>query len=188
MGTVAFGALSGGIGAELSGGNFWQGAVTGGIVAGLNHAMHKMGEGSNKKKANKNNSKKEDSEFFEKLRQQYESKTGKEFTLTKEEFIYLMKKAISEKLINYKNAKCVNGDCLAIVDFYKSSSSDLKLSFGRATVKFQYNKRGHAVLNGFYDKYDFDPKPWGTRSVFNEIITRGYNIYSKGKAYEIKYP
>lgn len=39
---VAFGALSGGIGAELSGGNFWQGAVTGGIVAGLNHAMHKM--------------------------------------------------------------------------------------------------------------------------------------------------
>ena len=39
---VAFGALSGGVGAELSGGNFWQGAVTGGIVAGLNHAMHKQ--------------------------------------------------------------------------------------------------------------------------------------------------
>ena len=43
VGTVTFGALSGGIGAELSGGNFWQGAVTGGIVAGLNHQMHKMG-------------------------------------------------------------------------------------------------------------------------------------------------
>lgn len=42
IGTVAFGALSGGIGAELSGGNFWQGAVTGGIVAGLNHSLHKM--------------------------------------------------------------------------------------------------------------------------------------------------
>ena len=39
-GDVFFGALSGGIGAELTGGNFWQGAVTGGIVAGLNHAMH----------------------------------------------------------------------------------------------------------------------------------------------------
>ena len=37
-----FGTLSGGIGAELNGGNFWQGAVTGGIVAGLNHVMHKM--------------------------------------------------------------------------------------------------------------------------------------------------
>ena len=42
VGTITFGALSGGIGAELSGGNFWQGAVTGGIIAGLNHAMHKQ--------------------------------------------------------------------------------------------------------------------------------------------------
>lgn len=40
VGTVIFGALSGGIGSELTGGNFWQGAVIGGIVAGLNHAMH----------------------------------------------------------------------------------------------------------------------------------------------------
>ncbi|RUT71684.1 hypothetical protein D0817_03085 [Flavobacterium cupreum] len=42
MGTIAFGALSGGVGAELTGGNFWQGAVTGGIVAWLNHVMHQM--------------------------------------------------------------------------------------------------------------------------------------------------
>ncbi|MGC4129866.1 MAG: hypothetical protein QM564_10030 [Bergeyella sp.] len=40
---IAFGALSGGIASELSGGNFWQGAITGGIVAGLNHAMHQIG-------------------------------------------------------------------------------------------------------------------------------------------------
>lgn len=37
---IVFGALSGGIGAELSGGNFFKGFVIGGIVAGLNHAMH----------------------------------------------------------------------------------------------------------------------------------------------------
>ena len=42
VGTIAFGSLSGGVGAELSGGNFWKGAVTGGIVSGLNHAMHQM--------------------------------------------------------------------------------------------------------------------------------------------------
>lgn len=41
-GNVFFGALSGGIGAELTGGNFWVGAVTGGIVAGFNHVMHKI--------------------------------------------------------------------------------------------------------------------------------------------------
>ncbi|QIY92358.1 RHS repeat-associated core domain-containing protein [Chryseobacterium gallinarum] len=40
VGTVLFGALSGGIGAELTGGNFWQGALIGGIVAGLNHKLH----------------------------------------------------------------------------------------------------------------------------------------------------
>lgn len=46
VGTVAFGALSGGVGAELTGGNFWQGAVTGGIVSGLNHGLH-MGDDDN---------------------------------------------------------------------------------------------------------------------------------------------
>ncbi len=40
IGTVLFGAIAGGAGASLSGGCFWQGAVTGGIVAGLNHELH----------------------------------------------------------------------------------------------------------------------------------------------------
>ncbi len=42
-GQVTFGALSGGIGAELTGGNFWTGAITGGIVAGFNGALHNGG-------------------------------------------------------------------------------------------------------------------------------------------------
>ncbi|WP_184874034.1 SpvB/TcaC N-terminal domain-containing protein [Chryseobacterium sp. G0240] len=40
VGTVLFGAVSGGVGSQLSGGNFWEGVVIGGMVAGLNHAMH----------------------------------------------------------------------------------------------------------------------------------------------------
>ncbi|UKY87830.1 RHS repeat-associated core domain-containing protein [Elizabethkingia anophelis] len=40
IGTIAFGALAGGIGSELTGGNFWQGVVIGGVVAGLNHTAH----------------------------------------------------------------------------------------------------------------------------------------------------
>lgn len=39
-GILLFGTLAGGAGAELTGGNFWQGAITGLIVSGLNHAMH----------------------------------------------------------------------------------------------------------------------------------------------------
>lgn len=41
-GMIGFGAISGGVGAELTGGNFWQGVLIGGIVSGLNHAMHKI--------------------------------------------------------------------------------------------------------------------------------------------------
>ena len=36
-----FGALAGGAGAKLGGGNFWQGAVTGLFVAGMNHLAHR---------------------------------------------------------------------------------------------------------------------------------------------------
>jgi hypothetical protein len=39
-GTLFFGALAGGVGASLGGGNFWQGAVTGLFVAGMNHLAH----------------------------------------------------------------------------------------------------------------------------------------------------
>jgi len=53
VGVIGFGALSGGVGSELSGGNFWQGVVIGGMVAGLNYAMHEMGDGPGPKKKGK---------------------------------------------------------------------------------------------------------------------------------------
>ena len=49
IGTLAFGAIAGGAGSALGGGNFWQGAVTGLIVAGFNHLMHD-GDGSEEPK------------------------------------------------------------------------------------------------------------------------------------------
>jgi len=39
-GTMFFGSISGGAAAMLTGGNFWQGAVSGMIVSGLNHTLH----------------------------------------------------------------------------------------------------------------------------------------------------
>lgn len=54
VGMIAFGTVAGGAGAALTGGNFWQGAVTGLVVSGLNHAMHQMdgdGDPPGKKKA-----------------------------------------------------------------------------------------------------------------------------------------
>ena len=45
-GMLAFGALSGGIGAAATGGNFWKGMGQGLITTGLNHAAHSIFEGS----------------------------------------------------------------------------------------------------------------------------------------------
>jgi hypothetical protein len=42
VGTIAFGAVSGGVGASLTGGNFWQGFVIGGTVSALNHVGHRI--------------------------------------------------------------------------------------------------------------------------------------------------
>lgn len=50
-GILTFGTLAGGAGAALTKGNFWQGAVTGLIVSGLNHAVH---SGNNKTKFSTN--------------------------------------------------------------------------------------------------------------------------------------
>lgn len=44
--TLLFGTVSGGLSAELTGGNFWQGAATGLVVSGLNHVAHKIQERS----------------------------------------------------------------------------------------------------------------------------------------------
>lgn len=42
VGTLSFGAVMGGAGSAIGGGNFWKGAVTGLIVAGFNDMMHKI--------------------------------------------------------------------------------------------------------------------------------------------------
>jgi hypothetical protein len=42
-GMITFGTIAGGAGAALTGGNFWQGAVTGLVVSGLNHYAHRAG-------------------------------------------------------------------------------------------------------------------------------------------------
>ncbi|MFV5701598.1 RHS repeat-associated core domain-containing protein [Flavobacterium sp. XS2P12] len=41
-GMIAFGTVAGGVGAKLTGGNFWQGAATGLVVSGLNHLAHQQ--------------------------------------------------------------------------------------------------------------------------------------------------
>lgn len=50
-GMILFGSVSGGLGAELAGGNFWQGAATGLMVSALNHYLHTQLSDPNKQLA-----------------------------------------------------------------------------------------------------------------------------------------
>ena len=69
-------------------------------------------------------------------------------------------------------------------DFYSNPRYDAGL--GSAWVIF--DSSGRAV--GLYDRYDFNPKPWGVRSVSAEMKTRGVNFSGRltGAApYQITY-
>ena len=65
-GIIAFGTIAAGADAALTGGNFWQGAVTGLVVSGLNHAMD-HGDGPKPKPKKAPNLKKANS-FYNKNR------------------------------------------------------------------------------------------------------------------------
>lgn len=98
-GMIGFGALSGGIGAELTGGNFWQGAVTGGIVAGLNHVMHRITEKPKKDLTAEFNKKlKATKEYFAARKKDYDNRyeSLKNRNARPEAFIALSKEQLQE--------------------------------------------------------------------------------------------
>ncbi|TAM92963.1 MAG: hypothetical protein EPN39_21215 [Chitinophagaceae bacterium] len=80
--------------------------------------------------------------------------------------------------VNFLNSKgeIITSGSKKAVSFYSSPEYDK--AFGTATL--YYNSKGNII--GFYDKYDFDSKPWGERSTKNEIITRSVEMFSPDKA------
>ena len=166
VGMLVYSAVAGGISSEINGGDFWKGACIGLVTAGLNHLQHKT----------------EEYKFFDRLRRHYSKGNGEDFIITGKEFYYL----ITKGKIDYANATLgEDGYYTTSINFY-DSGFDLKYSFGNATVKF-YSKGMYTRLLGFYDKYDFDAKPWGTRSMLSELITRGYGGVVNGTSFGIYY-
>ena len=165
-GMLVFSSVAGGISSEINGGDFWKGACIGLVTASFNHLQHKT----------------EEYKFFERLRRHYSKGNGEDFIITGKEFNYL----VSKGKIDYAKAKLgEDGYYTASIDFY-DAGFDLKYSFGKATVKF-YSKGMHTKLLGFYDRYDFDAKSWGERSIPAELITRGYGGIVSGTSFDIFY-
>jgi hypothetical protein len=78
----------------------------------------------------------------------------------------------------------VNGNYMQSVTF---DNFDLKNSLGTASMTFAAD----GTPLGFFDLYDMDPKPWGTRSPGAEVMTRFGNAVGStagAKPFEIGYP
>ena len=137
-----------------------QGGGIGLMTSMLNHVQHKT----------------EEYKFFWRLKRHYNEGTGDDFKINSRELDYIAKKGKIGVMGNIDN-----GIFRAPIDLY-GSGLDLALSFGNASIFYDTN--GNVI--DFYDYYDFDPKPWGEeRSIPNEIITRGYNLFGSGTPFHI---
>ncbi|OWP82978.1 hypothetical protein BWK59_12935, partial [Flavobacterium davisii] len=141
VGTITFGAISGGVGAELSGGNFWQGVVIGGMVAGLNHTLHKGLDPKPKTKYKY---------FFKELRNKYNfAKTINGDLDSVNQYYYGDSKAVNLG-VDVKNALLKSGDYTRIVNRLVTGVAN-KLTF-KASVDLTFDGAffvGRTTL--FYD-------------------------------------
>jgi hypothetical protein len=162
--------IVGGLTSKISGGTFWEGAATGFTVAAFNHAMDRIVD------------KVSENKFFKRLRNHYEGGSGEDFIITTDEFRYLLKKG---KIDFTKSESIGDGLFKAPIDFYESGF-DLKYSFGEAKIIYE-NAKNLIIYHDFNDIYNFDSKPWGTRTYRAEMMTRAYNWWSNGTSFNIYY-
>ncbi|MFB3386619.1 RHS repeat-associated core domain-containing protein [Flavobacterium sp. LAR06] len=127
VGMIAFGTVSGGAGAALTGGNFWQGAVTGLVVSGLNHALHQIDP-----PAKKAPSLEETNEFYSK---------NKSLKTT-----YIVDASTVD--LNFVNTKgWVIDQVYMVQTLYKSEHG---LVFGKLNLQYKGNNQVK-IMDDFYD-------------------------------------
>jgi len=125
-------------------------------------------------------------DFAKELQYHYEHGNGADYHLTKERLYDIYNKSVINGSLNWNKAKLIGNNIYQVpTNLYKT---DYALSFGRATMYIYNDFSGTIYPTGFYDTWNLDPKPWGTRSIPAEIITRYYNWSLTGNNFKVTYP
>lgn len=125
-----------------------------------------------------------DSEFEKKAFDRYWTGGG-DVTITGDEFADIVNSAAGLPVLETFQIGTKNGSFIAHkFDFY----SNEKYNAGLGSAWIIYGAGGLAV--GLYDRYDFNSKPWGVRSIKAELQTRAVQTagyYSGAAPYQITY-
>ncbi|MFH7012565.1 hypothetical protein ACHRV5_11885 [Flavobacterium sp. FlaQc-52] len=173
LGTIAFGTVAGGVGAALTGGNFWQGAVTGLVVSGLNHTLHKM---------------KENKSFRKQLEAKGIKPDGK-FGFTNEEFIDNIN-AVDELYSLFRQAARKLGELVVATNVYNKNGGEasggtnmtsngkyeISLSTTRIKTNLDFVYTYGADLSHVVYNCDMNFQTWSNRSAL-EIKQEEYSVH-----------
>ena len=139
--------VSGGAGAALTGGNFWEGAAIGLVVSALNHAFHDGGGKKKKPKPKKVNNAKR---LLAKLYRHYQFGDGEDFYIDASTLNF---NKTSQKKLGLSNMKVGESKGVNLFDSGINSNS---LAFGKLTMTYQGNNQ-FSIESNFFD-FDYQPK------------------------------
>lgn len=175
LGMIAFGTVSGGVGAELTGGNFWQEAVTGLFVSGLNHAMHQI---DNDRILDDVQTQEKDIDFVELFEKVMSNKVGTKLTadqlIKKYNLPVKLKNAINSMKLVSKNKVYVDWNNEGKINAVsKINIKDGILSINRGFVPTEpgakLGSNGYIVSGG---GLNYQPSLWSSESFSPVFVTR----------------
>ena len=133
-GMYAFGAVTGGLSAKFTGGDFWQGAATGLMVTGLNHMRH----GITPKGA----------KMMAKLYKHYQVGRNQPFEVDVNDLNFSM---TSQEELGLSGMEV---DEVRLVDLFKTGYNETSLPFGSVYMRYHGNNEFSIEPNDFDFNYE----------------------------------
>jgi len=126
-------------------------------------------------------------DFARDLQSYYENGKGVDYVISKRRLYDIYNAAVKGNGFNWSRAESLGNNMYSVpMNLY---NTDYHYSFGRASMTYYVNpSNGLRIPTGFYDEWNLDPKPWGTRSFPAETVTRYYNWRLNGENFIIRYP